>query len=337
MVMQLKKLAKKSKTFVIANNIYDNWRVKKRFEKGHIESDYGSTHSNLHFSLPESMAYVERTFQDYLTYAGVPLDFFEGKRMLELGVGDNYAVALKFLAAGAQEIVCLDKFYSERDPAQEREIYLALRKGLDGEAQARFDDAINLEAGIEINPARLKSVYGTGAEEADNLPGIGKFDVIISRGVLQSVHETDAAFAVMDRLLLPGGMMIHVMDLRDLGMFVIYGMHPLTHLTVPAPVYKRMVANTGKSNRRLVGYYRDKMREFNYDAKIYTTIVVGQTEQMRPHKERIESGVDYDERTLALVKEIRPKLAAEFRELTDEELMISGILLVARKQTSEAV
>ena len=331
MVTQLKNLAKKSRTLVIANNIYDNWRSGRRFEKGQIESDYGSTHSNLHFSLSESLAYIERTYNDYLHYAGVAADYFRGKRILELGVGDNYGVALKFIAAGAAELVCLDKFYSERNPEQEREIYVALREHLDGDALRWFDEAIDLENGIEINPAKLKAIYGTGAEQADKLPGIGAVDEIISRGVLQSVHETDAAFVAMDNLLAPGGLMIHKMDLRDLGMFIIYGMHPLTHLTVPASVYKLMVANTGKSNRKLIGYYRDKMKELGYEAKIFTTILVGQKEEMVPHKEKIERGVDYDESTLALIEAIRPKLAVEFRDLPDEELMISGIFLVARK------
>jgi SAM-dependent methyltransferase len=336
MVTQLKNLAKKSRALVIANNIYDNWRTRRRFQRGRIESDYGSTHGNLRFSVGESVGYVERTFQDYLTYSGLPSAAFRDRRLLELGVGDSYGVALLFLAHGARHVFCIDKFYSERDAAHERNIYLALREKLGGEERARFDDAVRLDAGIELNPERLKSVYGTGAEDADRIPGIGAFDFIISRGVLQSVHETDAAFAAMDRLLSPGGVMMHKMDLRDLGTFINYGMHPLTHLTVPAPLYRMMVADTAKSNRRLSDYYRRKVAEYGYDASIFVTILAGQERELEPHKERPELGVDYTEETLELVRRIRPKLSAEFRALTDEDLMVSGIFMVARKPPGAA-
>jgi SAM-dependent methyltransferase len=336
MVTQLKNLAKKSKTLVIANNIYDNWRTRRRFQRGRIESDYGSTHGNLRFSVGESVGYVERTFQDYLTYSGLPREAFRGRRILELGVGDSYGVALLFLAHGASQVFCIDKFYSERDAAHERNIYLALREKLGGEERARFDDAVRLDEGIELNPEKLKAVYGTGAEDADRIPDIGTFDFIISRGVLQSVHETDAAFAAMDRLLAPGGVMMHKMDLRDLGTFINYGMHPLTHLTVPAPLYRMMVADTAKSNRRLSDYYRRKVDEYGYDAKIFVTILAGQAGELEPHKERPQLGVDYTEETVELVRRIRPKLSAEFRDLSDEDLMVSGIFMVARKPSGAA-
>ena len=55
---------------------------------------------------------------------------------MEIGHGDNLGVALRFLAAGAAEVICLDKFYSKRDPERQREIYLALRAQLDDECAA---------------------------------------------------------------------------------------------------------------------------------------------------------------------------------------------------------
>ncbi|MGI8731735.1 MAG: hypothetical protein ACR2LM_00335 [Pyrinomonadaceae bacterium] len=46
-------------------------------------------------------------------------------KVFELGFGDNVGVALKFIAAGATKVVCLDKFYSKRNLEQQRKIYLA--------------------------------------------------------------------------------------------------------------------------------------------------------------------------------------------------------------------
>jgi hypothetical protein len=50
-----------------------------------------------------------------------------------------------------------------------------------------------------------------------------------------------------------------------------------------------------------------------------------------PHKEKIEAQVDYGGKTLSLINEIRPKLAAPFRDRTDAELATTGIFLIARK------
>ena len=43
------------------------------------------------------------------------------------------------------------------------------------------------------------------------------------------------------------------------GMFSSSGMHPLTFLTIPDSVYRLMTIDSGKPNRKLINYYRQKM------------------------------------------------------------------------------
>jgi hypothetical protein len=43
------------------------------------------------------------------------MDMLQDKRVLEIGPGGNAGVALKFLLAGAKQVVCLDKFYSKME------------------------------------------------------------------------------------------------------------------------------------------------------------------------------------------------------------------------------
>jgi ubiquinone/menaquinone biosynthesis C-methylase UbiE len=329
-IERVKQLSKKSRTAVIAQNVYNNWRVRRRVGSGNIEASYGSSHSRIS-DLSDSVGYINATFEDYLRYADISTEALRGKRVLEIGHGDNLGVALRFLAAGANEVVCLDKFYSKRDPERQRRIYLALRAALDDEARKRFDEAIDLTNGTELNSDKLKSVYGTGIEDAEQLFGSASFDLIISRAVIQSIQDSDTALAAMKQLLADRGAMAHKIDLRDLGMFTNGGMHPLTFLTVNDSLYCMMTSATDKSNRRLIGYYAEKMAELELESKIFVVSIVGQEEEIYPHKEKIEPGVDYSDSQLSLIKAIRPRLNARFKNLPDAELLVSSIFLVAGK------
>src|SRR5688500_10969994 len=55
---------------------------------------------------------IERYFADYLANAGLQPEDVRGMRILELGSGDSYGVALKFIQHGAQCVVCTDRFES---------------------------------------------------------------------------------------------------------------------------------------------------------------------------------------------------------------------------------
>jgi SAM-dependent methyltransferase len=331
MMAQLKRLATKSKTVLIAYKIYHNWQFKKRFESGNTESLHGSTHTRK--SLAESLGYINTQFEDYLKYSGLSLEELRGKKIFELGFGDNIGVALRFLAVGAAQVVCLDKFYSQRDQEQEREIYRALRETLNDDEKKRFDEAVDLSGGIKVNPEMLKCLYGSDVENSPDLTGAALFDLVISRGAIQDIYNPDAAFAAMDRLLKPGGLMLHKIDLSDQGMFRDYGMNPLSFLTISESVYRLMAVDSGKPNRKKMDYYRRKMQELGYDAKILITDIIGRGGKgdLHPHKERAELNVDYSPATLALVQQVRPKLAAGFKQMPDEELLVDGIFVVARK------
>jgi SAM-dependent methyltransferase len=328
---ELKTMATKSKTMLVAYKIYHNWQFKRRFASGNTESLHGSTHS--HIPLSDSLAYINTQFDDYLRYGELTPERLRGKRIFELGFGDNIGVALKFLANGVAEVVCLDKFYSKRDKEQERKIYQALRETLSDEERRRFDEAVDLSDGIKTNPAQIKCIYGVDIENAEELKTIEPFDFVISRGAIQDIFEPDAAFAAMHRILKPGGLMLHKIDLSDQGMFREYGMNPLTFLTIPDSVYRLMAEGSGKPNRKKMSYYRNLLENLGYDVKTLVTDIIGRGGRgdLSPHKESIAQGVDYSDETLALVKEIRAKLSANFKEMPDEELLVDGIFVIAKK------
>ena len=330
MSVALKKLAAQSKTLIIVHRIFDNWRRRRAFKAGNTVSAYGSTHE--FWSLEKSVSYIERVYQEYLEYSGLDAHTFRGSRILEVGPGDNFGVALKFLAvAGAAKVVCLDKFYSERNVDQQTRIYQELRKQLTPDQAKVFDDCIKLDNGIDLNPERLPYIYGHGIEEADQILEPGSFDFILSRAVIHNVYNIDRGFEAMDRLLAPGGYMLHKIDLSDENMFSSRGMHPLTFLTIPERVYHLMASDSGKPNRQLIGDYREQLLKRGYDVKILVSAILAEG-PLVPHKENIERGVDYSEKTMNLINEIRPKLAAPFRNRTDAELATTGIFLIATKK-----
>lgn len=329
----MRQWARRSKNLIIAFKIYQNWQMRRRFASGHIETSHGSSHSGK--SLNESLDYIEEQFNDYLKYGQLQAEQLPGKRVLELGFGDNVGVALRFLAAGAAHVVCVDKFHSKRDVTREREIYAALRDRSSDDEKARFDEAIQIADDIKFNENKLSCINGldlqAAAEKLFKQDEI--FDLIISRAVFEEIYEPEGVLSAADKLLAPGGFMVHKIDLSDYGIFADSGMHPLTFLTIPGTIYRLMASDSGIPNRKLVGYYRDQMRELGYDAKFLVTSIVGHG-SIVPHKELVELDDAYLSLALPAINDIRPRLAQEYRSMPDDELMVSGIFLVARKPTS---
>lgn len=310
-------------------------RNRLQYSLGKISSFSGSTTHRI--PLAESVAYVRKVYADFLEYGKMTPAQIEGRSVLELGPGDNIGVLIQFLADGASRAWACDKFYSEHDKEHERQIYLGIRASLNEEQKRRMDDAVDLSGELKFNEDKVSYAYGVGAQDADSLVPAGSIDILVSRGVLQEVYEIDRAFAGIDRLLAPGGRMMHKIDLRDYGMFSGVGFHPREFLTIADPLYHWMAYDTDKSNRRMLPYYRDKMKEMNYSHEIFISGIVelagydGMQSEIVPHKKSLTYGVDYGDEHRALIAGIRPRLAPRFANLTDEELLAAALFLVASK------
>jgi SAM-dependent methyltransferase len=326
-------LVKRSKWGLVGYAIAHSCRLRARYSLGHIDSASGSTHMTL--PLERSVAYINRTYDDYLRYGALTTDLLPGMRILEGGPGDNLGVALRFVAAGAAQVVAMDRFYSRRDTAHQREIYAALRRQLPPDERRRYDRAVDLSSGVEFDPSIVTPVYGRGLEDFDDVVDGNSFDLIVSRAVLEEVSDTDRAFAGMNRALRPGGRMLHKIDLRDYGLFSRNGYHPLEFLTIPDVVYGWMSRNSDIPSRKRFDYYRRIMSAYGYDGDLFITMVARPGDEspaeVLPHKIALEYGVDYDDSTLTLVRSIRPRLARRFRDVPDEDLIVAGLFMSARK------
>ena len=319
-----KPIAKKSKWFIVGTNIYQD-----ALRRMHLKTDQIGGEPVVDSDLVD-LRQIDRTFERYLKYSGLTRETLKDKTVLEIGPGDNIGVALRFLAAGAKRVVCIDKFVHYQDGPVHLRLYRALRERLPAEDQARFDQVVNLDSTVKLDPKRFEWIYGKGIEDTDSLFAPGSFDVIVSAAVLEEIYDTDLAFSKMDRLLAPGGYTIHKIDLRDYEMFHKHGFHRLEFLTIPDSVYRYMTQASGQPNRRLVDYYRGKMAELGYDSTIHIAMAANGKE-MEEYKLKLVKGVDYTEESLQSYQAMRPRLLPRYQSLSDEDLITEAILLAGRK------
>lgn len=315
---------------VIATNVYQDTLRRAHLRTDQIsQPDYSS---NPDSDIPLYLDRANNTFARYQTYGGLTDARLRGARVLEIGPGETLSVALRFVGAGASQVVAVDKFVPLQRSRFHQTLYRTLAEGLDEDARARVTSAVDLRDGVTLDEHRVSYVYGKGIDEAAAGFPAESFDAIVSNAVLEEMYDLDGTFAALDRVLKPGGRQVHVIDLRDYGMFSKHGYHPLEFLTVPDPVYRYMVESTGQPNRRLVDYYRERMDALGYSASIYTTWILGQSKPLATFPTSIRRGVDYSDESLALVRSIRPRLLPRYQKLSDEDLIVQSIILVAEKR-----
>lgn len=321
MMATVKRLVRSSVSLSCLAYMADDWRYGRRLKSGRLDTVSGTAHAGL--PLDQSLAYIERVYSGYLAYAGVERI---GGIVAEIGPGDNSGVALMLLGNGADEVHAIDRYRSRRDPDQQRRIYRALseRHGLD----ALFDGDPD-----EENIRGLIHHVGQPAEILFRENSL-TFDAILSRAVLEHLYDPLQALDGMLAALRPGGIMVHRIDLRDHGMFKDHP--PLTFLTIPDGIHRRMTHYSGRPNRVLLADYRRWLERSGADGKLTISHVACVEGDIEPPVEWNRIDPEWRRRGLDSVAAVRPRLASRFRRETDEDLAVAGCVLVVRKPTAEA-
>jgi len=311
--MGLRERIKSSTLLVCAYYLADDWRSGRLLKHGSIETDSGRRHAAA--SVSDGLDYVERVFDDYLLYGGIT--GFHGD-VCEIGPGDSFAVALRILGSGANRVVTVDRFYSRRDNEFQTQLYQALASRHD--LNRLFDGIPSEETmrGVEYHAGEPAESYFAKTGE--------RFNFIISRAVLEHLYDPIGALTDMQKCLSAAGRIIHRIDLRDHGMFEAH--NPLTFLTIPEIIYRRMVRNSGRPNRKLLPTYRNWLERTAVNGSIKITRLAGVKDEIHPMTWD-EIAPDIRGKALATVAEIRPRLTEEFRHWADEDLAVSGIVLEA--------
>jgi SAM-dependent methyltransferase len=250
------------------------------------------------------VAYVTDVFEDYFRFSGIGQHTFEGTHVLEIGPGDSLGVALMMVGLGAKQVVCVDRFLTYRDPNKERSIMAALVDAAPPIARERMHRC--LDGDHRIVGDIIRYMPDVSIEMAAEQLGEIRFDYIVSRAVLEHVYDIDKTYACCRRLIRDGGRMIHKVDLSNHSSIE---RHPLQFLTYTERLWRLMSSNISRVNRCRWPQHRAAIEKAGF--------VI---EKFAPTK-------FFD---LSQVRSIRLKLRSPFREMTDEDLSISGFFVVCR-------
>jgi hypothetical protein len=244
--------------------------------------------------------YFTAVFDDYVTIAREATSskaLFAGKRVLELGPGDTRAVALLTRIAGASGWEGLDPF----DIQSRRTTYLDAiytpvlkRRGEPRTASELLDGCV---------------VHGSAASLLTNGR---RFDVIVSRAVLEHVRDLGELFRVVSMVARDDAVWIHKIDLRDHG---IRHRHPLDFLCFSDGAWNAMSSHIDLPNRERVARY----------------LAVGNDVGLRTAWAASTHVIDED-----AVESVRPSLAPRFRPAPAAELKVLGLWLVQVGQQHSA-
>ncbi len=247
---------------------------------------------------PGEVRYFHGVASDYEAMAqhtgvvGEGRRLFDGKRVLELGPGDTRAVALLARLRGARSVTGFDAFdITARDERYLRRIYEPLmeREG----AAGGWSRAQDLLADVRVHHDRA-ALRAEGP----------RFDLVISRAVLEHVADLEALFDDLAAVTTPDAVQIHKVDLRCHGNRLD---HELDFLMFPEDVYRRMASHTGMPNRVRVPGYLDLGARHGF-ALVYA----GATHRI----------------SVAEVNAVRDQLAPPFDAMAPEALAVLGVWLV---------
>ncbi|PTL34930.1 hypothetical protein CLG94_12390 [Candidatus Methylomirabilis limnetica] len=283
----------------IFKNVY--WGLRHRLRLGTYNLD-GVTH--LHKGVTESVAYVVTVFEDYFKFGSIEKQAFEEKDILEIGPGDSLGVALMMVGLGVKQVVCIDRFFTYRDPDKEYAILAALVEAAPPLAKERMNRCLGNNYGIVGDAIRY--LPDVPIEEAVAALGEVRFDYIISRAVLEHVYDIEETYACCRKLIRDGGRMIHKVDLHNHSSIEL---HPLQFLTYSEGLWRLMSSNISRVNRCRWPQHRAALEKNRF--------VI---EKFEPTKML----------SLSEVQSIRSRLRSPFLEMTDEDLSLNGFFVVCR-------
>lgn len=300
--------------------IFSDFWTRMRFRMGNINTESGTIHSSL--SLQSSLNYIYEVFSDYKRYSSIAS--FYG-RVAEVGPGDNCGVGLLFLADGCFSVDLVDRFYSRRNPDAHAQIYSTLLES-DANLNASFKHA---DLNNESTFSGINRYYGPEAAAESFFINHKGYDFIVSRAVLEHLYNPLNALTKMVEALNVGGLLLHKVDLRDHGLFS-KQFHELKFLEVPDWLYPLMTSASGRPNRVLVNGYKKCMVKMNLETQFLVTHLAG-VGDINPHRIYSEIPLDLRQKAITYVQSVRHKFATSFHDVSDEDLSIAGVFIIARK------
>lgn len=197
-------------------------------------------------------SHLDYSIQQYKSFSDkISPNEIKDQVLLELGPGGSIGFGLLALSAGVKKYFAIEDGNHTRFTPQTIEIYK--EKLLNGNQilsnQCFTGDGYFNTEKIEFIENNQTSSYAL----PDN-----SVDLIYSCAVLEHVHNLDLCFSEMTRVLRPGGIMNHQVDLRD----HIFSQKSIWFLTISNNIFSALFSKTGEYvNRKRLSYYKELFKK----------------------------------------------------------------------------
>src|SRR5258708_15869257 len=282
----------------------------------------GAAHTD--HSTDEAVGYITSVFDKYKSAAGIKC--FHGK-VGEIGPGDSCGIGLMFLADGCNQVDLVDRCFAARNKKEQEAIKRALVR--------RVPQLASLVGNGDFSESSftgLTRYYGESAAAETFFDTNRGYDFIVSCAVLEHVYEPLRAVRAAATALNPGGMMLHQVDCQDHGQFSTH-FHELQFLELPPSMYSPLKWGGGPNRVRLSSYI-NVLQEQGLGYEVYVTSLAGVPARL-PDCTKIsqipQPLLDISHR---YVSQVRGGLARVFRDMSDEDLMVTSFMLVVKKAGS---
>lgn len=256
----------------------------------------------------------------------------------ELGPGDSLAGGVLYRLRGADSVTFFERFQRQDDPARERRVgeivyqreidrqRLAAQKNFAEQSNSAKESNFAAQSLDEITDA-FRLVQGVAAEtHLANDPAC--YDLILSNSVFQHVSDPLPLLQLCYDRLKPGGRMLHVIDLRNLGLLKQWG--ELAWLETPPALHRLMVRNTGRPNRVRFRDYREWAESIDGEFSVRIRHLVGSNHpwgDIPPEEVPTEAW----DASRELVRAARPRFTPSLRSHSSRDHAVATFLLCVAK------
>ncbi|WP_309385506.1 class I SAM-dependent methyltransferase [Cerasicoccus frondis] len=275
------------------------------------------------YSLEKSASYIEdyvTLFEDLLGGPGS----FHG-HVCELGPGDSLGGGVLYRLRGAASVTFLERFQRQESEREKKICELIYQREIDRKSSTEQSNSATQSLNPITNTFQL--IQGVTAESHLRVDTT-TYDLILSNSVIQ--HTTDPLPLLQlcyDRLK-PGGRMLHVIDLRNLGILKQWG--ELAWLETPPALHRRMVRHTGRPNRTRFKDYRNWAESTGGKMTVRIRHLVG-SDQHWGDVAPTDIPEDAWSASRELVREARPRFTPIFRSHSTRDHAVATFVFIVEK------
>lgn len=210
-----------------------------------------------------SAAYSRSVHEKYLRFlqAQDSASFLQGKTILEIGPGDSLGVAFLFLANGAEQVICIDRFPLLQDMHKNTQVAKLFLKELPEQQGKCFLNSISFDGKENVVWDNSRLRYCCSRKGAIPVQD-KKVDLVVSNAVLEHVSKLDELFCELSRITKPGALMVHA---ADLGPHQLNLNNPLDFLLMPEWLWQLMTSQRGAPNRARKSYYENILKKYSFE------------------------------------------------------------------------